>query len=226
VRWTKPSGCDTEAELFRAIRENPDDPAPRLVYADWLEERGDVRAEMIRIAGDRSPRARTRFRELQSEHYAAWLAALPAWAKRPSYHFGFLSWIVVDDLATTLAHRTEIVAMMPIPSVELEGDLGGVRFSCDGLLALHHRTRRRGTGSAHGSAGTDVFTVYDDTRAVWTHEHPYEFADDGDRVLSSTDRLMVRFTAAPRTLVFTYYRAADNGPPSPEHATPQTIVLP
>jgi uncharacterized protein (TIGR02996 family) len=36
--------------LLATILENPDDDAPRLVYADWLEEQGDVvRAEFIRI---------------------------------------------------------------------------------------------------------------------------------------------------------------------------------
>jgi uncharacterized protein (TIGR02996 family) len=36
--------------LLRAICENPDDDAPRLVYADWLDEHGDPRqAEFIRV---------------------------------------------------------------------------------------------------------------------------------------------------------------------------------
>jgi uncharacterized protein (TIGR02996 family) len=35
--------------LLRAVQENQDDDAPRLVYADWLEEHGDAeRAEFIR----------------------------------------------------------------------------------------------------------------------------------------------------------------------------------
>jgi uncharacterized protein (TIGR02996 family) len=37
-------------DFLRAIQENPDDDAPRLIYADWLEERGDdERAEVIRL---------------------------------------------------------------------------------------------------------------------------------------------------------------------------------
>jgi uncharacterized protein (TIGR02996 family) len=28
--------------LVRAIIENPDDDAPRLIYADWLNEHGDA----------------------------------------------------------------------------------------------------------------------------------------------------------------------------------------
>jgi uncharacterized protein (TIGR02996 family) len=35
--------------FLRAIHTAPDDVAPRLVYADWLDERGDLRAEYIRL---------------------------------------------------------------------------------------------------------------------------------------------------------------------------------
>jgi uncharacterized protein (TIGR02996 family) len=39
-----------EEAFIRAIRETPDDDAPRLIYADWLEEHGQAdRAEFIRI---------------------------------------------------------------------------------------------------------------------------------------------------------------------------------
>lgn len=35
--------------FFELIREHPEDDAPRLVYADWLDEQGDPRGEFIRI---------------------------------------------------------------------------------------------------------------------------------------------------------------------------------
>lgn len=35
--------------FIRAICKNPTDDAPRLLYADWLEERGDPRGEFIRV---------------------------------------------------------------------------------------------------------------------------------------------------------------------------------
>src|SRR5262245_25135529 len=39
----------TEEDAFiQAIIESSDDDTPRLVYADWLEERGDVRAAAVR----------------------------------------------------------------------------------------------------------------------------------------------------------------------------------
>jgi uncharacterized protein (TIGR02996 family) len=38
-------------EVFlQAIFDNPDDDAPRLIYADWLEERGDPRGEFIHVS--------------------------------------------------------------------------------------------------------------------------------------------------------------------------------
>ena len=38
-----------ESTFLRAIAAFPDDDGPRLVYADWLDERGDPRAEFIRL---------------------------------------------------------------------------------------------------------------------------------------------------------------------------------
>src|SRR3954469_21035380 len=37
-----------EAAFLRAIHEAPADDAPRLVYADWLDERGDHRGAFLR----------------------------------------------------------------------------------------------------------------------------------------------------------------------------------
>src|SRR4051812_30765945 len=38
-----------DAHFLQTIIEHPDDEAPRLVYADWLEHRQPVRAALIRI---------------------------------------------------------------------------------------------------------------------------------------------------------------------------------
>ena len=35
--------------FLQTICANPDDDAPRLVYADWLDERGDSLGEFIRV---------------------------------------------------------------------------------------------------------------------------------------------------------------------------------
>jgi uncharacterized protein (TIGR02996 family) len=39
----------THKAFIDAIAENPDDDTARLVYADWLDERGDPRAEYLRL---------------------------------------------------------------------------------------------------------------------------------------------------------------------------------
>ncbi|MCA9070670.1 MAG: SUMF1/EgtB/PvdO family nonheme iron enzyme, partial [Planctomycetaceae bacterium] len=38
-----------ESDFLRAIEQDPIDPLPRLVYADWLDEQGDPRGELLRI---------------------------------------------------------------------------------------------------------------------------------------------------------------------------------
>src|SRR5215471_6009229 len=38
-----------ERAFLAAILERPDDDATKLVYADWLEEQGDPRAEYLRL---------------------------------------------------------------------------------------------------------------------------------------------------------------------------------
>src|SRR5437879_10706296 len=38
-----------QVSLLLAILNSPDDQTLRLVYADWLEEHGDPRAELIRL---------------------------------------------------------------------------------------------------------------------------------------------------------------------------------
>lgn len=40
---------NTEAAFEQAILDDPADDARRLVYADWLEERGDLRGEYLRV---------------------------------------------------------------------------------------------------------------------------------------------------------------------------------
>lgn len=39
----------TEEDLLAQIRQRPDDDAPRLLFADWLDERGDPRGEFVRL---------------------------------------------------------------------------------------------------------------------------------------------------------------------------------
>jgi carbon storage regulator len=75
-----------ERPFWEAILEAPGDEGTRLVFADWLEERGDPLGEFLRNQcrlarldpGDaRGRELEGRQRALWAEHGAAWGAALP-----------------------------------------------------------------------------------------------------------------------------------------------------
>jgi uncharacterized protein (TIGR02996 family) len=86
------SPAPTELALLRAVLADPDDDAPRLNYADLLDEHGDCdRAEFIRLQIERARRPRRdptriyygdRENALLEAHGAQWLAPLPEAARR------------------------------------------------------------------------------------------------------------------------------------------------
>jgi uncharacterized protein (TIGR02996 family) len=61
-----------EAVFLDAIRANLEDIAARLVYADWLEERGDPRGEYLRLEIE-AARIQTRLDELRPNLAPDWL---------------------------------------------------------------------------------------------------------------------------------------------------------
>src|SRR5262245_42997085 len=78
----------TEEQAFlSAIVANPDDQTAKLVYADWLDERDDPRAEIVRLKvtvdtlADGWVAARDRLAELEPTAPARWLVLLdgPVW---------------------------------------------------------------------------------------------------------------------------------------------------
>ncbi|MFO0880536.1 MAG: TIGR02996 domain-containing protein [Gemmataceae bacterium] len=81
----------TEEAFLRDILDHPEDEAPRLIFADWLEETGgpaeQARATFIRVQMELArlspqetpPRAlTTQEKKLWSAHREAWLASFPA----------------------------------------------------------------------------------------------------------------------------------------------------
>jgi uncharacterized protein (TIGR02996 family) len=103
---------DREA-LLRSVLESPGDDAPRLVLADWLEERGEPdRAEFVRLqcayAGrGPTPAERDRAEALLEAHGPSWLPAgcpvtpVPDFGHAPEtlspafFRRGFAEWLVV-----------------------------------------------------------------------------------------------------------------------------------
>jgi uncharacterized protein (TIGR02996 family) len=125
----------TEPEAFvRTIAEDLYDDAPRLVYADWLEEHGDPdRAEFIRVQCelepmrdryeiDRAAELHRREEELLGAHEEEWRGAMPK---------GWDDW----ERRTSAKFRRGFVDTVSMP-VRMFLDLG------PGVLRLHPTVRR------------------------------------------------------------------------------------
>jgi uncharacterized protein (TIGR02996 family) len=74
-----------ETAFIEAILADPEDEAPRLIYADWLEERGDPRGEFLRVENElanlapgdgRGPNLRARLQQLRQGIGEEWLALI------------------------------------------------------------------------------------------------------------------------------------------------------
>jgi uncharacterized protein (TIGR02996 family) len=116
--------------FLQAIVENPDDDAPRLIYADWLEERDDPRGEFIRIQcllaamsaeDERRSLLERHERKLLTRHQDRWLGELRPFVRGWTFRRGFLDAITVP--AATYLHR----AVLPHPATvrRVEVDLDG-----------------------------------------------------------------------------------------------------
>lgn len=118
--------------LLRAICDNPDDDTPRLVFADWLQERGEEeRAEFVRVqvrfgellrhgAVDTEGFAR-RARELWLRNGQRWRAELPqipgiAW--HDAFFRGFPERAIVATDAVLIAHAT-VFDRVPVRHLEI-----------------------------------------------------------------------------------------------------------
>lgn len=97
-----------EMAFLARIRDEPDDDGPRLIYADWLDERGDPRGEFIRIqcalarlpADDpRREGLREREQALLKANEAAWTEKLQGLASGFEFRRGMLEAVSVDASA-------------------------------------------------------------------------------------------------------------------------------
>ncbi|HKA05641.1 MAG TPA: TIGR02996 domain-containing protein [Gemmataceae bacterium] len=121
----------TDTAFLRSILASPDDDAPRLVYADWLDENGDSnRAEFIRLqirlarslAGDPDlAELKARADDLGRTHHVEWLNRLP---DRPGVHWeifhrGFISAVRFDTPDAFFGSARNVFRAAPIEEVRL-----------------------------------------------------------------------------------------------------------
>lgn len=116
--------------LLRAILADPDDDAPRLIYADWIDENGDparaafIRAQitLARLPQDHPDRDRLvqTERTLWKQNRDAWKAWVPKWAHVDRFHRGFLEDIRCDA-EDFIAHSDEVRSRTPLMGARLDG---------------------------------------------------------------------------------------------------------
>lgn len=111
--------------LYRSVLANPDDDAPRLILADWLEEHDQAnRAEFIRFgcAVARDPFAdgfhtqRDRLASLWEENATTWLNELPhisgiSWGR---FRRGFCEEVRLSSVKSFQRHFTKLATTAPI----------------------------------------------------------------------------------------------------------------
>jgi uncharacterized protein (TIGR02996 family) len=114
----------TDHDAFlRAVLEEPAEDLPRLIYADWLEEQSDPRAEFIRdqialerMAGGDARRPVLDGRALQKEHQAGWLGPLRGLVDGWEFRRGFVEKIVLTPEAF-VEHAELIFRSAPVQHV-------------------------------------------------------------------------------------------------------------
>jgi uncharacterized protein (TIGR02996 family) len=134
----------TDEALLRAVLADPEDDAPRLIYADWLDEHGDCdRAEFIRLQialardGKDDPRLRQREHQLLTAHGPRWAGALEGTALSWTFRRGFVE--EAEVAAPVFLSRGEsLFEVAPVRTVKLvRVGLSGLRLaSCPALARV------------------------------------------------------------------------------------------
>jgi uncharacterized protein (TIGR02996 family) len=127
--------ADVRQALLQAVVAEPENEAPRLIYADWLDEQGSPedadRAEFIRVQIElahateetaRTKELRKREKELWGAHKEQWLAHLPPHLRKrePRFHRGFLEELSVPP-SSWAKHGAKLFGQSPIFRVRLPG---------------------------------------------------------------------------------------------------------
>jgi uncharacterized protein (TIGR02996 family) len=121
---------EDERAFFDRIRDEPDDDAPRLIYADWLDENGQPeRAEFVRVqcALERLPDddpqqavLRERQRQLRDEHEDRWTAELRQLGAQCGLNRGVIDNVSIDT-GQFLACGEAIFDLAPVRKVRFLG---------------------------------------------------------------------------------------------------------
>src|SRR5262245_38736778 len=116
----------TDHEAFlRGILQHPDDDAPRQVYADWLEERGDPRGEFIRVQCElaRLPPDDPRWDALEQRefdllraHETEWTKDIKSIVSEWQFHRGFVDTVSMGA-RMFVDHAAKLFGRAPVRTI-------------------------------------------------------------------------------------------------------------
>jgi uncharacterized protein (TIGR02996 family) len=166
-------GDPNDAAFIRAIVDRPDDDAPRLIYADWLDDRGESdRAELIRIQIEsvslttNDPQRRLndlRAEELIRKSGVEWTRRLqPDSGPFPGVQFlkyerGFLSVVLFSKPEEFLEHAERLTHLTPLTEMRFHAVFPQQAQEIAKSPALRHiRTLDFGDGNRLGNAGVEA----------------------------------------------------------------------
>ncbi len=127
-----PAFSNDGERLWHAILRRPHSRRLRLVYADWLDDHGDPRAEFIRLQLGAVPRDPWREAELLRAHELGWLGPMSAHARDWHFSGGLLEWVSVEA-PVFLAHADAWVRRPGLLGAHLTDLSGHVRGLADCL---------------------------------------------------------------------------------------------
>jgi uncharacterized protein (TIGR02996 family) len=124
----------TAEGLLQDVLARPQDDAPRLRYADWLDEQCDPLGEFIRVqcrlaslpANHRlALELERREHELLAQHEADWAADLPLYVEWWTFRRGFVHEVGLTS-EKFLAHGGELFRRAPIQEFHIDGVRGAM----------------------------------------------------------------------------------------------------
>ena len=139
----------TEQQLLHAVMAEPRDVATRLVYSDWLADRGEVdRATQIRLQCDYADSPDHDYRRIA---YRSWIKDHPNAAPLPelpdglrwsndAYQRGFPERLEVLDVGAFVTHAGALFDRAPIVALDVDAHAKEV-FPLDRLLAVPQLAR-------------------------------------------------------------------------------------
>jgi uncharacterized protein (TIGR02996 family) len=140
-----------EETFLTDICEHPEDDAPRLVYADWLDEHDQTeRARFIRVQcalarlpqdDPARPEREAAEEALLLEHGEVWLGPLGEFVSEPTFHRGFVEAGCVAA-RHLISHGERIFRLVPLRHLRLA--LGKTRDNAARVAACPYLARLRG----------------------------------------------------------------------------------